>query len=992
MDTKILRIHYCRLLGDYDGWGLHVWGDSHEYVTWEKPLWPSGADDFGPFWDVRLQPEALNVWYVLHRGNHKDPGPDLLLTLEETGMEIWLAQGSRTPFRSERKALEAIKEAGQAEFRNHARAYWLDRFTIAWPHAFGPKAIYTLHYHRSGGLSLTPEGVSGGEGINLVFAGPRLDRELAARFPHLKHAAVLRLPPEVGHLVPEFLKGQVGIAARSDGGSMLAVTGLQLPGVLDDLYTYTGTLGVSFKKDRPTLRLWAPTAKQVSLHLFADSNPQTQAEIFPMNWEPTTGVWMLEGEESWDRQFYMYEVEVFDRHEGSVITNTVTDPYSLSLSVNSQRSQIVNLADPDLIPPGWEELKKPALASPTDIVLYELHVRDFSSADQTVPKDHRGGYLAFTYPDSNGGKHLRRLARAGLSHIHLLPVNDFGSIEEEKTRWLQPDFPSLAAFPPDSDKQQAALNRIRGQDGYNWGYDPLHYLVPEGSYASDPDGPARIRDFRSMVLALSQMGLRVVLDVVFNHTYGAGRQHNSILDRIVPEYYHRLDSEGWIVYSSCCPDTASENAMMEKLMIDAVMTWAREYKIDGFRFDLMGHHLVENMKRVQDALGSLTPGEDGTDGASLFLYGEGWDFGGLAGNARGPNATGRNLAGSGVGTFNDRFRDAARGGGPFQGLQEQGVITGLYLDPNETNQGPLGDQRLKLLDLKDLVRLSLAGNLADYPLENRLGTILLGSGFSYRGGPAAFSRSPQENIPYLEAHDNETLFDAIQYKAPINLPMAARVRMQNMGISLLALSQGVPFFHAGMEILRSKSLDRDSYDSGDWFNRLDFTYQDNNWGVGLPFFDKNGGNWPVMKGLLGRAGLKPTPNHIETALHHFEEMLAIRRNSSLFRLTTAQEVRAYLRFHNTGPNQDPALIVMSLGLEKIGEGANHPDPMVVLFNFGAAGVKFELEVPEIFWFQLHPILVSSFDPEVRKARFDSKTHVFSVPGRTTAVFIRPAQG
>jgi pullulanase-type alpha-1,6-glucosidase len=432
--------------------------------------------------------------------------------------------------------------------------------------------------------------------------------------------------------------------------------------------------------------------------------------------------------------------------------------------------------------------------------------------------------------------------------------------------------------------------------------------------------------------------------------------------------------------------------MMEKLMVDAVVTWAREYKIDGFRFDLMGHHLVMNMNRVQEALQSLTPQADGVHGKAVYLYGEGWDFGGLSGNARGPNATGRNLAGSGIGTFNDRFRDAARGGGPFQGLQEQGVITGLFLDPNETNQGKLDSQLQRLLDLKDLVRLGLAGNLVDYPLENRVGATVLGSGYIFQEGPAAVSHSPQEHVPYLEAHDNETLFDAIQYKAPVNLPMSERVRMQNLGISLLALSQGVPFFHAGMEILRSKSLDRDSYDSGDWFNRLDFSYQENNWGIGLPFFDKNGGNWPVMKGLLSRAALKPLPEHILAALHHFEEMLAIRRSSPYFRMASADDVRENLQFYNTGPEQAPGIIAMSLGVGVKQKGTFQADPLMVLFNFGKEQVRFRWDGLRFVGLQLHPVLAVSSDSVVQRARFDPKTQTFFIPPRTTAVFIHPGEG
>jgi pullulanase len=202
----------------------------------------------------------------------------------------------------------------------------------------------------------------------------------------------------------------------------------------------------------------------------------------------------------------------------------------------------------------------------------------------------------------------------------------------------------LASFPPDSDQQQALIGALRDQDPFNWGYDPFHFTVPEGSYSTDPDGPARIIEFRQMVQALNQTGLRVVMDVVYNHTHAAGQDEKSVLDRVVPGYYHRLNERGAVETSTCCANTASEHQMMEKLMIDSLVTWAVEYKVDAFRFDLMGHHMVDNMLNVRAALDALTLEEHGVDGKSIYLYGEGWNFGEVADNARGVNATQFNMA------------------------------------------------------------------------------------------------------------------------------------------------------------------------------------------------------------------------------------------------------------------------------------------------------------------------------------------------------------
>lgn len=422
-------------------------------------------------------------------------------------------------------------------------------------------------------------------------------------------------------------------------------------------------------------------------------------------------------------------------------------------------------------------------------------------------------------------------------------------------------------------------------------------------------------------------------------------------------------------------------------MIDSLLVWARDYKVDGFRFDLMGHHMRSNMLSAREAIDTLTLSKDGVDGKSIYFYGEGWDFGEVANNARGINATQYNLAGTGIGTFNDRLRDAARGGNPFGGLQEQGFINGLYTDPNEVTNLPEKTQLSKLLELSDQIRVSLAGNLANYVLENADGRLVTGSQIGYNGNLAGYAKDPQENIVYVSSHDNETLFDAIQYKAPLNTSIEDRVRMQNLGLSLVALSQGVPFFHAGSELLRSKSLDRDSYDSGDWFNRLDLTYQTNNWAVGLPPQDKNGSNWSIMKELLSRPELKPTPAHIQSTIAHFEEMLRIRKSSPLFRLRSEKEILERVVFHNTGTDQTPGLIVMSIADSRQSPLDENYEIIVVLFNGRSDQVKFTLQSLQNADLQLHPIQQTSADSIVRSAIFNSESKTFTIPPRTTAVFV-----
>ncbi len=429
--------------------------------------------------------------------------------------------------------------------------------------------------------------------------------------------------------------------------------------------------------------------------------------------------------------------------------------------------------------------------------------------------------------------------------------------------------------------------------------------------------------------------------------------------------------------------------MMRKLMVDSVVTWARAYKIDAFRFDLMGHHMKDDMLAVRAALDALTLENDGVDGKSIYLYGEGWNFGEVASNARGVNATQINMVGTGIGTFNDRLRDAVRGGSPFdagQDLLRQGFATGLYTDPNARQES---DPLELLLQITDWVRIGLAGNLADYEFVNGAGNQITGAEIDYNGNPAGYTADPQENIIYVSKHDNQTLYDNHAYRLPVDTSMADRIRMQNLGLSTVMFSQGVPFFHAGSDILRSKSLDRDSFNSGDWFNAIDWTYEDTNWGHGLPVASKNRDNWAIMQPLLANPALDPAREDAVLMNQLFRELLQIRQSSPLFRLQTAEQVQDMLLFHNTGPDQIPGLIVMSIGEVAMENVDPSYDMMVVLFNAGNEAIVFTDESFSNMVLELHPVQQNSADPVVQTASFDAETNTFSVPARTTAVFVLP---
>ena len=985
----VARVHYQRPDGAYQGFELHVWKDTTEQVTWEEGLEPSGEDAFGVYWDVALAADAEQLGFIVHKGDEKDPGPDMFLDFAE-GREVWVVSGNETLF-TEQPGEDAETVAGDL---SKAQAHWLTPDLIAWQVGeVTPDTRFVLHSAVGAGLEPTPDGLVGGDSLPLTLDEAGLPEGVLEQFPHLADYAALRLEDTAE--VAELLRGQVAVA-KLNGDELVDATSLQIPGVLDALYANAAqdrALGVTWDGDTPSVAVWAPTAQSVQLHVFEQPDDEEASRLLEMKRDGSSGVWQVAGQPDWKNKYYLFEVTVYAPTVQEIVTNLVTDPYSVSLSTNSAKSQVTDLNDAALKPEGWDTLEKPALESFNDIVLYELHMRDFSVGDERVPPEHQGTYLAFTHPDSHGMTHLRELAEAGLTHLHLLPTFDIATINEDKSSWQEPAA-DLDALPPASAEQQEAISAVQEADGFNWGYDPYHYNVPEGSYATETEGAAQVREYRQMVQGLGDSGLRTVMDVVYNHTNSSAQAEKSVLDRVVPGYYHRLNADGAVETSTCCQNTATEHAMMRKLMVDSVVLWAKEYKVDGFRFDLMGHHMVEDMLAVRAALDELTVEADGVDGGKIYLYGEGWDFGEVAGNARGVNATQLNLAGSGIGTFNDRLRDAVRGGGPFDEgadlVTNQGFTNGLYYLPNEPAGTPTEEKLGNLLQSADQIRVGLAGNLAAYTFIGSSGEEVAGQEIDYNGSPTGYTQAPQENILYVSAHDNQTLWDNNQYKLPLDMAMSDRVRAQVVGLSLVALGQGVPFFHAGSELLRSKSFDRNSYNSGDWFNRLDFSYAHNNFGAGLPLAEENRPNWQFMRPRLEDAALTPERADIVTTKEQFETLLRIRRSSPLFRLATAEEVQTRLTFHNTGPEQVPGVIVMRLA--DVGEGIADIDPeheqVVVVFN--ATGERQTLHVDTLKDANLflHPLQAAS-DDVVTTSAYYSNSSQLSVPAFTTAVFVAP---
>ena len=831
------------------------------------------------------------------------------------------------------------------------------------------------------------------------------------------------------------------------------VTGVQIWPLLDHLYPAAARrdglaplgptwAGAPDPAASPSLALWAPTAQEVTLLSWETGDPtgsvplvegeprRTRAESRPDGrWEVGCGAVGAGAQ-------YLWEVRVYVPATGRVETNVVTDPYAPALTVDSRRAVAVDLRLDALAPRQWATTPSPRVTSDAARAIYELHVRDFSAADPTVPEGLRGTYAAFTV-DSQGTRHLRDLAEAGMDTLHLMPTFDIATIPEERSRQKVPAVP--ASWGPASVVPQQAVAAVADEDAYNWGYDPYHWLAPEGSYATEghQDGGARVAEHRAMVGALHAMGLQVVLDQVFSHTAACGQEGRSVLDRVVPGYYHRLDECGRVQGSSCSNNVATERAMARRLMIDACVTWRVAYGVDGFRFDLMGHHSRATMEAVRDALaradavavaqaqagdggadaarargqgargqGARTrPAPPGTDAVAAtlgpasrprqraFLYGEGWNFGEVKDNALFIQATQGQLAGTGIGTFNDRVRDALRGGGvaDLDPRAHQGLGTGEYLEPNRYEALDVVRQQEDLAWRTDIVRLALGGNLRDLVLPEEDGVWRRGDEIVYGQVPAAYGVEPVESVNYVESHDNETLYDVLAAKLPEGVSLADRARMSTLCLAAVTLGQSPVLWLAGTELLRSKSMDRNSYDSGDHFNAIDWSGRDNGWGRGLPPAACNRDLWMVQSGLLIREDLRPGPEHITLARKMALDLLRIRRSTPLLTLGSADLIKERVSFPaRTGgqPGCPPGVIVM---LVDDGAGSGDIDPrldgVLVVFNPTPRMVEVGAEALVGRSFRLHPVQAAGADPLVRATAFDMGTGSVRVPGRTAAVLV-----
>lgn len=951
---------------DYLNYSLHIWNndkcdraDDELLVGWDdESNKPVGADQYGPYWKLPLTAGSTNCINLIVRDNNKQNllGTDGSINFDDiTDRTASIVAGSGTSVDSRESAFVSISGIANAS------AHLVDQNTLVWDGAEGADEV-RLYVSLAAGIE--PKGDAYAyENDYIVLDSGTMSADAIAKFPQLVGKPAFSVDSAIN--MRPVMKAEMAVIAVDKDGNVLGGTKVQPAGAYDDMfaqYARNAELGAVLAGSEATFQVWAPSAQNIVTVLY-DANKKELGRL-QMDFDEDSGVWSLKTDKAPSGTFYRYLVSVVHPVTGDVEKYEVTDPYALSLSMNSEFSQVIDLDDPALKPDGWDSLERPFKQdNPSKFVIYESHVRDFSAQDTSTPEAVRGKFEAFTQDDTVPVRHLKSLQENGVTHLQLLPIFDIATINEDPNQVANINEPFSKLCDVNSDVKKSSfkndcssgltiaevlereqgndtadnpsvqeLNRlVSATDSFNWGYDPLHYTVPEGSYSTNPDGKQRILEMREMVKSIkTDIGMNVVMDVVYNHTNSAGPESDtSVLDKIVPWYYNRLNPvTGSVENSTCCSNTAPERAMMGKLIKDSLVVWSRDYKIDSFRFDLMGHHPLAQIQESLAAVKNVDP--------TTYFYGEGWNFGEVANDSLFVQATQPNLGGTGIGSFSDRLRDAVRGGGPFdekEGLREnQGFGNGAFVQKNDITT----TDKEKALHLADLTRLGMAGNLEDFKMIDSKGNTLLGKEVDYNGQAAGYAVDPSEVQNYVSKHDNQTLWDNNQYKIPYSVTSATRVRMQTVSLSTAMLGQGVPFLHMGSELLRSKSMQRDSYDSGDWYNKVDFTLEDNNWNKGLPRADKDSSNYDIITKVIEGSGekAKPTSQDMKDMVSFYQELANLRQSYPLITLGTGKEVNARVDFHNTGAAQEPGLIVMSIDNGKdSGEDLDSTlDAMVIVIN------------------------------------------------------------
>jgi len=719
-DTVTLTVHYQRPGGDYNGWNLWIWKNSDQNSL-DTPISPTGVqftgnDDFGKVVTVKIEGmksfKDVGIIVRLNDWAAKDIDDDRFITeFDANGnAEVWLVQNEK-PIFSNRPSIEMKISSASFETFKEVKVE-LNKPLKPLPGAKDGFAI-------SGGLKV----------IGVRTKNPKLSKDTEL---------ILTLNSSVS------LAKRYQIFHPKLGKASIAIGNLVTSTKFEKEFTYSGNdLGPTYSKGSTSFRLWAPTATKVELLTYTSAASLVEKRFAMKRDVQGTWVYTLKGDR--DGLIYTYSIDVYDE------TNVVVDPYVKSAVANGQRGVVVDLASTN--PKGWKKTKPNFSGRPTDASIYELHIRDLSmDKSAPFPDSVRGKFSGLTFSNlkSSSGQPVgvNAIKDLGITHIQLLPIYDFASVDE-----FNPTF--------------------------NWGYDPLNYNVPEGSYSSDPNDPkARIVELKQAIQALHDQGIRVIMDVVYNHVYDA---NSFSQNKIIPGYWFRTDSRGNLTSASGCGnDSASERSMVRKFIVDSITYWATEYNLSGFRFDLMGLHDLETMRQVRTAVNKIDP--------SIIIIGEGWNMGTHPAEIRANQLNVRKLPG--ISVFNDQIRDGIKGS-VFDSA-DKGFATGNFAK-------------------KSNVMAGIVGNI-DYSSS-------ISSAFT--------TLSPAQSVNYVEAHDNNTLQDKLQ----LSLDTKDKSLIDSyyrLASSIPLLAQGLPFIHAGQEFQRTKGGDSNSYKSSDEVNSLKWNLVEKN--------------------------------------------------------------------------------------------------------------------------------------------------------------------
>ncbi|PHF07651.1 type I pullulanase [Bacillus wiedmannii] len=695
--TTEVIIHYKEQSGNTKDWNLWLWGENANGKSYEF----TGEDEFGKYAKINIDGDYDRVGFIIRTNEwEKDGGDRWIENIKDGRAEVWILSGDDKVYTSKPSSDLSIQKATIDSF---------NEITVTTNVPFHIKE-----------RKIEIEGIK----IKNISPYDRNSGNVTNKFKIITEQKI-------------DLKQTYKVKIENVADTYIEIGKVIRSAEFDHSFYYGGNdLGNIYTPQHTKFRVWAPTASEAKLVTYKKWNDKIGNEINMQQSEK--GTWNAELTGNQKGLFYTYKVKIGDKWTEAV------DPYARAASVNGDKGAVVDLEETN--PKKWKMNKKPKFKNPEDAIIYELHVRDLSIQPESGIKQ-KGKYLGVTEKGTKGPEGVKtgldHMKDLGVTHIQLLPIFDYASINEEN------------------------LNEPQ----YNWGYDPKNFNVPEGSYSTNPYEPTvRITELKQMIQTLHDNNLRVVMDVVYNHMYNAAESN---FHKLVPGYYYRYNEDGTFANGTGVGnDTASERKMMRKFMVDSVTYWAKEYNLDGFRFDLMGIHDYETMNEIRKAVNQIDP--------SIILHGEGWDLNTpLAAELKANQKNAEKM--KGIAHFNDNIRDGLKGS-VFE-EKENGFVNGKE-------------------NMEDRIKKGIT------------------AGIDYDTNSSTY-KDPEQVLTYVEAHDNHTLWDKLELTNPGDSE-EVRKQMHKLSSSILLTSQGIPFLHAGQEFMRTKYGDHNSYKSPDSINQMDW--------------------------------------------------------------------------------------------------------------------------------------------------------------------------